>query len=127
MIVFAYRILPALVIHTDRMPSRFAGFAFGPLVFIRPGRRGDAGLLAHELVHVRQFYRTLGLNGPLYLLSRRYRLRAEVEAFRAQLAKSPGMEKAFAQLLATRYRLGLSVEEAEERLGGHIRRRRSNL
>lgn len=33
----------------------FAGFAFGPLVFVRDPK--DLDVLAHELVHVHQFWR----------------------------------------------------------------------
>ena len=34
--------------------SDFAGFSFGPLVFVRDKK--DISLIVHEMVHVRQFY-----------------------------------------------------------------------
>ncbi len=67
------------------IPSGSAGCARGPCIFIRPDHRGDAGLLAHEQVHVSQWWRTLGLHSLLYLVSKKYRLAAEVEAYRKQL------------------------------------------
>ena len=75
----------ASVVEADRLiPARFDGYAVGPLVLVRPGT--SAGLLAHELTHVRQFWRTGGMYGLLSICSARWRQRFEVGAYRAQLA-----------------------------------------
>lgn len=77
---------PALVLHTERgIKPGFEAAARGPVVFIRPVWRGNAGLLVHELEHVRQWWVTLGLHSILYLLSRRYRAWAEARAYAAQI------------------------------------------
>lgn len=99
---------PAVAFKVDSLPLSMAGCAIGPLVLIRTKRWDDASLLAHELVHVRQWYRTFGLFPLLYLLSDRYRLRVEIEAYRVQLALKPaGEREAFldsaAWTLARRY------------------------
>lgn len=48
----------ALILTTDRtLKSSQAGTTHGPVVVIRPGYEADHGLLAHELAHVRQFWR----------------------------------------------------------------------
>jgi len=93
------------------IPRGFDGFAPGPLILLRPG--ASAALLAHEKVHVRQFWRSFGLMGPLYLLSRRWRLRYELEAYREQVRHAgPQAVPACAHALAHGYRLGISVEQA---------------
>ncbi len=106
---------PAFIFYTDRL-VRYAGLAFGPLVLLRTRYRGDAsaaaaGVMAHELTHVRQFYRSCGLNGPRYLFSR-WRLAYEVEAYRAELRHNPDAAGVFAGYLATRYRLDITRPEA---------------
>ena len=74
-----------LLVYTDRLPQNSNGCANGPIIRIRPAYKGDEGLKQHEICHVHQWWRTLGLHSLLYLVSKRYRLRAEVEAYRKQL------------------------------------------
>jgi len=79
-----------LIFYTNKfIPASSAACARGPVIFIRPEYRDDKGLEAHEQVHVRQWWRTLGLHSLLYLVSKRYRLNAEVEAYREQLRYPP--------------------------------------
>lgn len=102
-----------MIIYSDLlMPDWADGRAIGPVVQIRPSRRGDASILAHELEHVRQ-WREAPISMPLrYLFSRRWRLRYEVEASRAQLKVDPLAITSCAALLATQYRLGISFRDA---------------
>ena len=103
-----------VLIETDRfVPRHFDGFSLGPIVLLRPGM--PAGLIAHELAHVRQFWRRPFIHGPRYLLSKSYRLACEVEAYRAQLqaaGSTPSRIAALAGHLATHYRLDLDHETA---------------
>lgn len=101
-----------LVVETRWLiPRGFDAFTPGPLILLRPGA-SDA-LIEHEKVHVRQFWRSWGLMGVLYLASRRWRLRYEVEAYREQLRHSPpGAAHALARFLAGKYRLKISEAEA---------------
>ena len=108
---------PAIVIYTDLMiPARFSGYSLGPIILIRPSHQWDRGLHKHELVHARQWWRGLGIGHALrYWLSRSYRLRAEVEAYREQLRwdSSPALAaKLFARFLADKYDLGITFEQA---------------
>ncbi len=112
---WVFKWLPAFVFYSDRL-VRYAGVAFGPLVLLRKKYRGDAsaaaaGVIAHELTHVRQFYRTCGLNGPRYLFAR-WRLAYEVEAYKAELRHNPDAAGVFAGYLASRYRLHVTAPEA---------------
>lgn len=102
------------VIYTNRfIPAIYAGRTIGPIVLIRPEYKSDTGLLEHEKVHVRQFWRTLGLFGIPYLLSKKYRLKYELEAYKEQLKYYTTDKKAlFASHLATKYNLNITQEEA---------------
>ena len=101
-----------LTIYTDLMPLRFSGYTLGPIVLIRPRCRDDQGLLQHELVHVRQFWRTFGLFGIAYWLSKSRRFEYEVEAYREQLKYSPGRQALFARFLANNYDLNITEPQA---------------
>lgn len=102
------------VIYTNRfIPNTFAGQTIGPVILIRPSHKEDIGLLEHEKVHVHQFWSTLGLFGIPYLLSKKYRLKYELEAYKEQLKHYATDKKAlFAHYLATKYNLDITQEEA---------------
>jgi hypothetical protein len=96
--------------YTDRFIGEgFAGIAKGPFIFIRPKHKGDRGLLEHEKVHVRQYWRCLWTLG----FRRKTKLQREVEAYREQLKwYSDDRTMLFAQFIATRYGLNVEPEEA---------------
>ncbi len=106
-----------IVFYTDRLiPQQFAGCARGPVIFIRPKYKNDKGLLEHEKVHVRQFWRTLGFHGLIYKFSKSYRLKCELEAYSVQLRYSPHSADAFAKFIAEKYDLDIAQAEAKEAL-----------
>jgi len=84
----------------------------GPIVLIRPSKRDDQGLLAHELMHVKQFWRSFGLFGIPYWLFKTKRFEYEVEAYREQLKYAPGREQRFARFLARNYDLDITELQA---------------
>ena len=110
-----------LIFYTDNLPEWMGGCANGPVIRIRPKYKYDAGILKHELQHVKQWFATLGLHSLLYLVSKRYRQWAEVQAYRAQMRwpdrNGYCMDIDYAaELLATKYDLGISTDEAKELL-----------
>lgn len=107
-----------VIFYTDRfIPVWAAGCARGPFIFIRPRYKDDAGLLAHERVHVKQWLRTFGLHGLLYLLSDKYKLGAEVQAYKAQAACYPDDRRpAFAKFISENYGLAITPAAALELL-----------
>lgn len=112
---WVFKCLPAFIFYSDLL-KRNGGVAFGPAILLKKKYRGDAsaaarGLVEHELTHVRQFYRTCGLNGPGYLFAR-WRLAYEVEAYKAELRYDPGAASVFAWYIANRYRLDVTESEA---------------
>lgn len=106
------------VFYTDRfIPKRYDAYTIGPLVLIRPHQIRNRGLLEHERVHVRQFWRTLGLVGLGRLVSKRYRLACEVEAYREQLKwTGPAQTVTFAYYLCRNYGLDITREQAMKEL-----------
>lgn len=111
--------MTSLVFYTDRIPDKFGGYSIGPIILIRPKYRDDKGLLAHELVHRRQWFTSVGMSTLLYAMSRGYRLWAEVEAYREQLKHYPDDRSwKLAEALATKYDLNLTREEAHSILQG---------
>lgn len=129
------------MIYTDRLPDGVGGAANGPLVRIRPRYRTDAGIHAHEVEHVHQWY-IAGLMGvvllvlivlgrgypwpialalaPLglvphpigYALWPRYRLWCEVQAYRVQMQHGLSLDGAAGRLMSPRYKLGLRYSDA---------------
>ena len=111
-----------LVFYTNNVKPGFAGQANAFVIRIRPEYKEDKGLLEHEKVHVKQFWRTLGLHGLFYLLSKKYRLKAETEAYREQLCWPPAIaERAkcldhYSNFLSQKYGLNITAAEARKLL-----------
>ena len=101
------------VIYTRALCWAQAMAVTSTLIIMRPERRGDEALLAHERCHCGQMRR----DGTVvfwwrYATSRAFRQAVEVEAYRVQLAMRPAALEAFATSLATRYYLPLTVAQA---------------
>jgi hypothetical protein len=105
-----------MIIATRFVPRGFDAITLGFVILIRPECKGDAGLLAHERVHVRQWRESWGAFWPRYLISKKWRLHYEVEAYREQLRHSPHCLDLFAGYLARNYRLGISLDVARSLL-----------
>jgi hypothetical protein len=90
------------------------------LILINPRCAGDAGLVAHEQVHVTQMARV----GTVmfwwrYLSDPAFRLSAEVDAYREQARYYPDDRlPLFAGFIATRYRLNIPAQVALSMLQG---------
>jgi len=114
------------VIYTDELDNRYGArtYCIFPITWIkiRPKYKDDTGLLLHELTHVKQIYRTLGLHCILYPLYWRYRLRAEIEAYSRQLAyyKIYNPEKYqpdfFVQMIQKKYNLPRNKETSTNKI-----------
>ena len=107
--------VPVPVIVLDRMPGRLVGLSMGLFIIVRSDHAPDRPTIVHELVHCRQFWRGGTVVHMLrYYASRRYRLRSELEAFRAEIAacapaqRGARLEEA-ARALANGYHLGLDI------------------
>lgn len=110
-----WRVVPVPVIALDRLPGRLVGLSMGLFVVVRSDYLADRPTIVHELEHCKQFWRGgILLHMLRYYASRSYRLRVEVEAFRAELAACPRwmvdvrLDDA-ARALASGYHVGLDV------------------
>jgi hypothetical protein len=81
-----YGIIPVPIIASPWLPGRIVGLSLGFAVVVRDDYAHDEPTLVHELVHCKQFFRSGGLlHFVLYFLSTRYRLKTEIEAYRAEI------------------------------------------
>ncbi len=84
---------------------------------IRPEKRGKCKLLEHELVHCRQFYCSLGTYPLIYLISRRYRYKSEIEAYKEQIRLGGATIEEAANRIIRNYGItGLSMGEVKSDL-----------
>lgn len=105
-----------MILYVSFLPT--GGFTCSQhLILINSKYRGDQGLLAHERMHQVQMADV----GTLwfwwrYATHQPFRLRAEVEAYRVQIAHGANIDK-MAEHLARGYRIGIGVPYAKQLLG----------
>jgi len=100
-----------MIVSTRLVPRGFDAITLWPLILIRPEHRRNSGLIEHELVHYREQAWIAPVWWLRYLLSRRFRLAAEVRAYRRQIELG-GMTQDQAAQMLTHYRLGITADQA---------------
>jgi len=114
---FVYYILPTIIIPIKSWNGKnLNAVELGNVILIAENEMDDRnGLLTHELTHAKQFYRTFGLAWILSKVSKKYRLKYEIEAYVEQIKKQNlSIENnyfhivRYADLLYKHYDLGLS-------------------
>lgn len=112
-----FNIIPVPIILTNfGMDPWQAGKSYGFFVTVRPEHEYDRGLIAHELEHCKQHWKTLFFHSLIYKFSKTYRERCEVKAYQVQLKHNPESLSLFADFIASRYGLDHSAEYYEELL-----------
>lgn len=111
---------PPRVIYTNLMPKDVDGMCLHPrLILIRPARKDDTVLMAHELVHAKQMRRVGWFRfWASYLTDAQFRTEAEAEAYRESYRLNPAGLHRYANALATLYRLDLTYAQARELING---------
>jgi len=109
-------VIPVPVFKVKSMKAGDAA-ARGPFIQVKERYWDREPLIRHELVHVKQFWRSLMLHGILYNVWPWYRLHAEAEAYAEQLRHVPANEfmmtlREFALNLSTMYRLKIDRSHA---------------
>jgi hypothetical protein len=114
-----YGVIPVPIISSPWLPGRIVGLSLGFAVLVRDDYANDEPTLVHELVHCKQFFRSGGLlHFILYFASSKYRLRTEIEAYRAEIDSCEAniavtrLEES-ASALAYGYRLKLSTSQCK--------------
>jgi hypothetical protein len=75
----------AMIVFTNSIPRGFSAFCLWPFIFVRPEFRSDTALIEYELVHYREQAWITLVWVLLYLVSRKFRLAAEVLAYTRQI------------------------------------------
>lgn len=114
---------PVFVIYTEKFVSIGAAtYVFGPIcfIFIKPKFKDDVGLLNHEMVHVKQHWRTSWFHHFKYKDSAKYRFESEAEAYAIQYDSYPDKKHfdIFVELMLEKYGLPFSQHTIE---GGLLR------
>lgn len=120
---FIFGIIPVLLIKTNFLIfSGTAATSLGFVIFIRPRAWNNEALIAHELTHSKQMWRYLIIGYILaWVLSKKMRLKFEVEAYKVQLTYYEGDEyeamlNRFAHSMSKYWYLDVSYEKAKELL-----------
>ena len=104
-----------MIVSTNLIFKGFSAFSFWPFIFVRPEHRNDTALIEHELVHYREQAWIMPVWVILYLVSRKFRLAAEVRAYTRQIELGGVTREQAAHALLS-YRLGISHEKAMQEL-----------
>ena len=100
-----------MIVCTNLVFKGFSGFSLWPFIFVRPEHRSDIALIEHELVHYREQAWIMPVWVMLYLVSRKFRLAAEVRAYNRQIELGGVTREQAAHTLLS-YRLGITLEKA---------------
>ena len=86
-----YKVLPVLLVQSSLLvPRKFDAQCYGPLIaFKNKHSFNDTALVQHELEHSKQSYRLPVLHFLLYMLSKQYRYKSELEAYALQIRSYP--------------------------------------
>ena len=100
-----------MIVSTRFIPKGFAACSRWPFILGRPEESGNTALIEHELVHYREQAWIMPAWVLLYLVSRRFRLAAEVRAYTRQIALG-GVSREQAARALLCYRLGITLATA---------------
>ena len=104
-----------MIISTNLVPKGFSACSLWPFIFVRPEHRSDTALIEHELVHYREQAWIMPVWVLLYLVSRKFRLAAEVRAYTRQIELGGVTREQAAHALLS-YRLGINYGKAMQEL-----------
>jgi hypothetical protein len=109
-IFYVYGIFPAIVTQNPKISvDNQIAISRGPLILIDQRFINDEMVIKHELVHVKQYYRTFSMSCYLALLSKKYLADIEAEAYMTEI-KSP---EEF-EFMAEHIRLNYAPEVSKE-------------
>ena len=100
-----------MIVGTNLIPKGFSAFSCWPFIFVRPEQRSDSALIEHEMVHYREQAWITPRWVLLYLVSRKFRLGAEIRAYTRQIELGGVTREQAAHALLS-YRLGITYGKA---------------
>jgi len=104
-----------MIVSTNFILKSFSAVCLWPFIFVRPEHRSDIALIEHELVHYKEQAWITPVWVLLYLVSRKFRLAAEVRAYTRQIELGGVTREQAAHALLS-YRLGITYGKAMKAL-----------
>ena len=104
-----------MIIKTTLIKKPFQAITVWPVIFVLPDQADNVGLLEHELVHYREQAWIAPLWWLRYVLSKSFRLAAEVRAYKRQIEVG-GITRLTAAAMLLNYGLGITLEQALQKL-----------
>ncbi len=75
-----------MIIKTKLIFEGFEAFTFRPFIFVHPDHANNEGLIAHEMTHYKEQWWIPLIWVARYCLSKKFKLAAEIRAYKAQIA-----------------------------------------
>lgn len=104
-----------MIIKTTLIKNPFQAITVWPVIFVLPDQADNVGLIEHEMVHYREQAWIAPLWWLRYVLSKSFRLAAEVRAYKRQIEVG-GITRLTAAVMLLNYGLGITLEEAFKEL-----------
>lgn len=104
-----------MIVATNLIPKGFSALSLWPFILVRPEQRSNIALIQHEMVHYREQAWITPIWVLLYLISRKFRLQAELRAYTRQIEMG-GVTREQAAHALLGYRLGITFVKAMQAL-----------
>lgn len=104
-----------MIIKTKFIRPPFQAITVWPVIFVLPDQAKNIGLIEHEMVHYREQAWIAPLWWLRYVLSKSFRLAAEVRAYKRQIEVG-GITRLTAAAMLLNYGLGITLEQALQQL-----------
>lgn len=104
-----------MIIKTTLIKNPFQAITVWPVIFVLPDQADNVGFIEHEMVHYREQAWIAPLWWLRYVLSKSFRLAAEVRAYKRQIEVG-GITRLTAAAMLLNYGLGITLEQALQQL-----------
>lgn len=113
---FVYGILPVLIgSNSDILPKGTTAIQRGMFIFVEPSLLNNDIIINHEIIHAKQYYRTISVSYWWALISERHLADVEAEAYVTE-ANSPKDFNRLADLIKEEYAPSIDKEYITNRL-----------
>lgn len=100
-----------MIIKTTLIKKPFQAISIWPVILVLPDQANNVGLIEHEMVHYREQAWIAPLWWLRYVLSKSFRLAAEVRAYKRQIEVG-GITRLTAAAMLLNYGLDITLEQA---------------
>ena len=100
-----------MIIKTTLIKKPFQAISIWPVILVLPDQANNVGLIEHEMVHYREQAWIAPIWWLRYVLSKSFRLAAEVRAYKRQIEVG-GISRLTAAAMLLNYGLDITLEQA---------------